>query len=132
MCSVLETQEVGAPGVVEYGPLPESAPSGSGEARRSRTVARRRRTLLAAAALAMLLMLALPWGGTGGHSLAVPGAAHGGSLVAGESYVVHQGDTLWGIAERLAGNSDPRPVVARLEVEVGGDEIQPGQVLRLP
>jgi hypothetical protein len=91
MCSVLETQESGATALVEHGRLPESAPSGSGEARRSRTIARRRRTLLAAAAVAMLVMLALPWGGTGGHSLAVPGAAHGGSLVAGESYVVHQG-----------------------------------------
>jgi nucleoid-associated protein YgaU len=84
------------------------------------------------AACALIVMLALPWGGTGGQSLAVPGAAHGGALTAGSSYVVRQGDTLWGIAERLAGNADPRPLMARLETEAGGDDIQPGQVLRLP
>ena len=84
------------------------------------------------AASALLVMLALPWGGTGGHSLAVPGAAHGGVLLAGNEYVVRQGDTLWGIAERLAPDGDPRPLMARLETEVGGDDIRPGQVLRLP
>jgi nucleoid-associated protein YgaU len=93
---------------------------------------RRRRIVLLLAAMVMLVLLALPWGGTGGNSLAVPGAAHGGSLVAGSEYVVHRGDTLWGIAARLAGNSDPRPVMAQLESEAGGDDIQPGQVLRLP
>jgi LysM domain len=99
-----------------------------------RTSARvvRRRALLAAAAVAMLIMLALPWGGTGGHSLAAPGAARGGLLVAGSTYVVQPGDTIWGIAERLVGNGDPRPMVSELESEAGGDVLQPGQQLRLP
>jgi hypothetical protein len=93
---------------------------------------RRRRTLLGIAVIAMLLMLALPWGGTGGPSLATPGAARARPLVAGTTYVVRQGDTLWGIAVRLAGGSDPRPLVARLEAEAGGDDVHPGQQLVLP
>ena len=93
---------------------------------------RRRRTLLGLAAIAMLIMLALPWGGTGGPSLATPGAAHAGPLAAGTTYVVRQGDTLWGIAERLAGGSDPRPMVAQLEAEAGGDDLHAGQQLVLP
>jgi len=80
----------------------------------------------------MLVMLALPWGGTGGRSLATPGAARAGPLVAGTTYVVRRGDTLWGIAERLAGNTDPRPLVARLEAQAGGDALQPGELLPLP
>jgi hypothetical protein len=98
----------------------------------SRAVIIRRRALLAAFAAAMLVMLALPWGGTGGRSLATPGAARAGSLVAGTNYVVRPGNTLWGIAERLADGSDPRPLVAQLEVEAGGDAVQPGEVLHLP
>ena len=93
---------------------------------------RRRRALATLAVLVMLFMLALPWGGTGGPSLATPGAAPAGPLVAGSTYVVHQGDTLWGIAERLAGGSDPRPLVVRLEAETGGDDVHPGQQLVLP
>ncbi len=84
------------------------------------------------AVIAMLVMLALPWGGTGGPSLATPGAARAGPLVAGTTYVVRQGDTLWGIAVRLAGGSDPRPLVAQLEAEAGGDVVHPGQQLLLP
>jgi hypothetical protein len=101
-------------------------------ARPSRAVIIRRRALLAAVAAAMLVMLALPWGGTGGRTLATPGAARAGPLVAGTTYVVRPGDTLWGIAERLADGSDPRPLVEQLETQARGDVLQPGEVLRLP
>ena len=101
-------------------------------ARPSRRVIIRRRVVLAAAVAMMLIMLALPWGGTGGRSLATPGAAPVGSLAAGTNYVVHRGDTLWGIAERLAHGSDPRPIVAQLESQNHGDTLQPGEVLHLP
>jgi hypothetical protein len=93
---------------------------------------RRLRTLLAVMAIAVLILLALPWSGTGGHTLATSGAARGGPLTAGTVYTVQPGDTLWGIAERLVGNGDPRPVVSQLEAEARGDTIQPGQQLRLP
>jgi hypothetical protein len=107
---------------------------GAGASGRTRTSAAviRRRVLLGAAALAMLVLLALPWGGTGGRSLATPGAARGGSLQPGAMYVVRPGDTVWGIAERIASNGNVQPVVAKLEAEIGGDSIQPGQVIRLP
>jgi len=134
-CSVLRVSSLATAPAISWEPEPESIALGAtsgGAARRATALARSRRVGLLLAALVMLVLLALPWGGTGGHSLAVPGAAHGGALVAGTEYVVRPGDTIWGIAARVAGNSDPRPVMARLESEAGGDDIQPGQVLRLP
>jgi nucleoid-associated protein YgaU len=50
-------------------------------------------------------------------------------------YVVQAGDTLWGIATRVAGpGADPRPVVDRLIAANGlaGPDVAPGMVLRLP
>jgi hypothetical protein len=52
---------------------------------------------------------------------------------AGEPYRVRPGDTLWSIAaEHYRG--DPRQAVWRLrrENDLGGAELRPGQVLRLP
>jgi hypothetical protein len=98
----------------------------------SRAVVMRRRVVLAAVAVAMLVLLALPWGGTGGRSLATPGAARAGSLIPGTVYTVRPGDTLWGIAERIDGGSDMGPLVAQLESQIGGDALQPGEQLRLP
>jgi hypothetical protein len=45
---------------------------------------------------------------------------------------VEPGDTLWSIAVRLDPTGDPRPVVAKLEAEVGGDSVVPGEQLTLP
>jgi len=111
-----------------------ATPAGPGEpyVRATRAVVLGRRVLLGAVCLAMLVLLALPWGGTGGNPLAAPGAARAGRLVAGDIYVVRPGDTLWSIAERLAPDSDPRPLVARMEDEVGSGDLQPGEELRLP
>ena len=50
-------------------------------------------------------------------------------------YVVHPGDTLWGVATRVAGPGvDPRPIVDALIAanHVTGGVIAPGQPLRLP
>ncbi len=92
---------------------------------------RRRRVVLGTVAAGLLVALALPWSGTGG-SLATPGPALAGeSVSAHHSYVVQPGDTLWSIAVRLDPTGDPRPLVAKLEAEVG-DDIVPGEQLTLP
>jgi nucleoid-associated protein YgaU len=55
--------------------------------------------------------------------------------VARTTYVVQAGDTLWGIASRLAGPAgDPRPLVVRLARanHTEGDLIRVGQLLVLP
>ncbi|HTG46669.1 MAG TPA: LysM peptidoglycan-binding domain-containing protein [Actinomycetota bacterium] len=74
-----------------------------------------------------------------GLHLWVPAAARavlhrpiaGGATVA---YVVRPGDTLWGIASRVAPGTDPRVVVDRLASVngLGGRDLVPGQVLRVP
>jgi nucleoid-associated protein YgaU len=50
-------------------------------------------------------------------------------------YTVQAGDTVWGIARRIAGpQADPRPVVERIVADNGIDPaaLQPGQTLELP
>ena len=51
-----------------------------------------------------------------------------------ESVVVQSGDTLWSIAEDVAGTADVRAVVARIQQlnDLQGTVLVPGQVLELP
>jgi hypothetical protein len=42
------------------------------------------------------------------------------------------GDTVWSIAVRFAHDGDPRPLADRLEAEMGGGVLQPGQRLAVP
>ncbi|HVA03258.1 MAG TPA: LysM domain-containing protein [Acidimicrobiales bacterium] len=103
-----------------------------GRTTRPSVAVRRRRFLLGTVAAGLLVALALPWSGTGG-SLATPGPAQAGEKVVSQSsYVVQPGDTLWSIADRLDPSGDPRAVVARLEAQVGGDNVVPGESLALP
>jgi hypothetical protein len=90
---------------------------------------RRRRTLLVLMAL-LLGVLALPLGGAGGTSHA-PGSALAGTGHPA-AYVVRPGDTLWTIAERFDPTGDPRPLVARMEAQLGTDTVVPGEEVRLP
>jgi LysM domain len=89
--------------------------------------------VLGTVAVALLAALALPWGGAGGRPLATPGSALAGTtLTAHTPYIVQPGDTLWSIAVRLDPNGDPRPLVAQMADEVGGDAVNPGEHLVLP
>jgi hypothetical protein len=51
--------------------------------------------------------------------------------VAGHSYVVQPGDTLWSIAAEIAPEEDPRVVVDALRAANGGPELEVGQELTL-
>ena len=90
-----------------------------------RTYVRRRVALALAGAIALA-----PW-------LAPLRAAVSGERpvrVASTTYVVHAGDSLWSIAERLAPTEDPRPMVdaiARANGLAAGDLV-PGQSLVIP
>ncbi len=94
---------------------------------------RRRRVVLGTVAVALAAALALPWSGTGGHPLATPGSAQvGETVVAHATYVIRPGDTLWSIARQLDPAGDPRPVVAQLSAQLGGDTVVPGERVVLP
>jgi nucleoid-associated protein YgaU len=84
-------------------------------------------------AVAVLLTLALSGGGKGSSGLAAPGPVRTGTvLTAHAMYTVRPGDTLWSIAERLDPQGDPRPLIAKLSRQVGGDSVRPGERLILP
>jgi LysM domain len=51
--------------------------------------------------------------------------------VAGHTYVVQPGDTLWSIAAEIAPDEDPRVVVDALRAANGGPELEVGQELTL-
>ena len=107
------------------GRMPQPRTGGAGR--------RREVLVLGVLAVTILVLLALPWGGAGGHVLATPGPALVGDPVRGHSlYVVQPGDTLWSIAERLSPGSDPRAMVATLAAEAGGEKLVPGERLLLP
>ena len=104
-------------------------PAGPAPRRQVSLEVRRRRTFLVLMAL-LLGVLALPLGGAGGTSHA-PGSALAGTGHPA-AYVVRPGDTLWTIAERVDPTGDPRPLVARMEAELGTDTVVPGEEVRLP
>lgn len=131
-CQVCERPEVRCVGAT-------SGTSSRGRGRAGRGSARRRddrlrNVVLSLLAAAFLVVLALPWGGAGGHSLVLPGSSQAGAeaLKAHSTYVVQPGDTLWSIASRLDPDGDPRPLVARLSSQLHGETLVPGEALYLP
>jgi len=85
----------------------------------------RRRLVAAALGLGVLLTAAHAGAALGGNTTTAPERSPHVERV-----IVQPGDTLWSIAERLAPNSDPRPVVDELASELGTSSVQPGQVIR--
>jgi len=78
----------------------------------------------------VVLVVGVLVGFAAGRALAGPRQAR-----AGRTYVVQAGDTLWGIARRIAPpDADPRPVIDRLEAvnHLSGPVIVAGQRLTLP
>lgn len=76
----------------------------------------------------------------GGASAAGEGSVGGASAVGevpaisvGDRLLVAEpGDSMWSIAQRLAPDSDPRPVVAALIEANGGDSVRIGQQIVIP
>ncbi len=87
--------------------------------------------------VATLAVLAAVWFGAGALSASarprtvvrLPGSV---PVANGYAYIAKPGDTLWSIASRVEPGSDPRPLVDRLEQEIGGGVLQPGERLILP
>ncbi len=98
---------------------------------RRAAAARRRRALLSFLAVLVVVLLALPWGETGGRS-GVAGTVTTRALSPHSVYVVQPGDTLWSIARRLDPSTDPRPIMAELAARNGGDVVAAGAALVLP
>ncbi len=94
---------------------------------------RRRRTFFwrrVVAVVAIAGIGAAVWA-AGGRLMAVAGAEP--SHAAFERvYIAKPGDTIWGIAVRFSGNSDPRPLAYNLEAQIGGAVLQPGDQLTIP
>ena len=99
---------------------------------------RRRRVTIAVIALGLVLAAGRAGGALGSSSpLAAPerrpASAGLGAATSGDSgvvrVVVHAGDTLWSIVERLAPGRDPRPVVDELSRERHGRPLQPGETV---
>ena len=101
--------------------------SGTSEPRTVRLT--RRGRLLVLVGLVALLLAAFAMGRSASQaSPAAPATA-----VLGQT-TVHQGETLWGVARRIAPQRDPREVVAQLQRlnEIRGADLQIGQQLLLP
>jgi hypothetical protein len=103
-------------------------------AARARHPSRAGRTRLTVGILATILivLLALPLRALGGATVPSNHAGTATALVAGQQYVVGPGDTLWSIASRLHPGADPRPTVALLARQIGGDRVTVGERLTLP
>jgi hypothetical protein len=96
--------------------------------RRTLTATTYRRRRLLAAALVVLLLVSLvnvasALAGREGRQL------DNARPVAELSVLVEPGDTVWSVAESLAGGDDVRPVVDAIVAANGGADLQPGERL---
>ncbi|HEY3669375.1 MAG TPA: hypothetical protein VGN51_00435 [Acidimicrobiia bacterium] len=95
----------------------------------SRTIYWRRRAVVAVMVVALLFVMARA-GVALGESPSIP-ERHPAHLVSNPSptTVVEPGDSLWTVAERLAPNDDPRPVVDALSSARHGTVLTPGETI---
>jgi hypothetical protein len=106
-------------------------------ARLPRAIYWRRRAVAAAVLAAVAVGLALALGtvlvGLGGGPLTATESSGVAPVSAGASvHVVEPGDTLWSIVRASGVRGDPRPVVDRLQHELGGRPLQVGQRVLVP
>ncbi len=90
----------------------------------------KRRLVVVLLAVALVLVMARAGGALGGITPTAPERhpAHS-SITQAASTVVRPGDSLWSVAERLAPNSDPRPVVDALSAARHGTVLTPGETI---
>ena len=97
--------------------------------RSKRAMYMRRRVIAASLGLGIVLTAAHAGVALGGSTTSSPGRGPHPHV---ERVVVRPGDTLWSIAERLAPNSDPRPVVDALAAERGTPDVRAGDAITWP
>src|SRR5260370_11174567 len=114
-------------------PMPRPTPPRVATPRTSRTspaTFRRRRIATAVLALGVVVVTGQAGAALGGSTLAAPERRPSPST--SHLVVVRPGDTLWGIAQRLAPNDHPRPLVAELAAGCWPPPPVPRETLRLP
>jgi hypothetical protein len=92
----------------------------------SRTTYWRRRAVVAVMVVALLFVMARAGAALGGSAPVAPERHPAHSAV---STVVRPGDSLWTVAERLAPDDDPRPVVDALADAREGTVLTPGETI---
>jgi nucleoid-associated protein YgaU len=105
---------------------------GSSKRRRLTAADRRRRLGFALSVFTILVLIALPWGSPK-HSVSAtrPAASHPVSVASSTSYLVRSGDTVWSIANKV-DPSETALMVERIEAEIGGDAVWPGERIEIP
>jgi len=114
-----------------------SGVSGSGGALRARSRLLRFVVLPALLAVSAASALATAAGRPGSGPLTAPGTDRRdrGAVtvpIAARVHVVQPGETIWSIARALRPAGDVRPLVDRLERQLRGHPLLPGQVLVVP
>ena len=87
----------------------------------------RRRMVVVVLAVALVLVMARAGAALGGSTPAAPERHPAQSSAV--STVVQPGDSLWTVAERLAPDDDPRPVVDALSEARHGTVLTPGETI---
>lgn len=93
-----------------------------------------RRLLPGAASLVVLVSLWFAAGAlsSSAHSFRLARLPGSVPVAGGYAYIARPGDTVWSIAARAEPGQDPRPLADRLESEIGGQLLEPGDRLVIP